>query len=56
MLKCLYAAPCKTVLPQSGVYIIVDPDHLKDPTPNFMNEKDAVEIADWVKNSGALAL
>lgn len=57
VLKCLDTAPSKSVLSQSSVYIIVDPDHLKDnPTPNFMNEKDAVEIADWVKKGGTLLM
>jgi len=37
--------------------IIVDPDKIKDnTTPNYMNEKDAGEIADWVKNGGTLLM
>ncbi len=57
VLKSLDSAPNKNILPKSGVYIIVDPDHIKDnPTPNYMNEKDAIEIANWVKNGGTLLL
>ncbi len=57
VLKSLDTAPRKVILPKNGVYIIVDPDHVKDnPSPNYMNEKEAIEIADWVKNGGTLLM
>lgn len=44
-------------LKKASVYIIVDPDHVKDnPAPNYMNEKDAAAIAEWVKGGGVLVL
>jgi unsaturated rhamnogalacturonyl hydrolase len=50
-------APTSAVLNQAAVYIVVDPDHVKDnPHPNFMNEKEATVIANWVKQGGTLLL
>ena len=50
-------APTAANLSGASVYIIVDPDHLKDnPTPNLMNEEWATVIADWVKQGGVLWL
>lgn len=54
-LAMLNDAPTKALLNGSSVYIIVDPDHVKDnPTPNYMNEKHAKAIAKWVKKGGRL--
>jgi unsaturated rhamnogalacturonyl hydrolase len=39
------------------VYIIVDADNVADnPKPNYMSEKDAKVIYDWVKKGGVLLL
>ncbi len=39
------------------MYIIVDPDHIRDnPTPNFVAAKDVKAISDWVKAGGILLL
>jgi unsaturated rhamnogalacturonyl hydrolase len=61
VLKSLDIAPAKTNLPKNGVYIIVDPDHVKDnPNPNYMDIQSATIIAItviylilmcWQKNS-----
>ena len=56
-LTSLDAAPTPASLSKASVYIIVDPDHVKDnPKPNFMTEADAQVIADWVKSGGVLFL
>jgi unsaturated rhamnogalacturonyl hydrolase len=53
----LDVAPTKRILKKANVYIIVDPDHLKDnPSPNYMNDADAKIIAKWVKKGGVLLL
>jgi unsaturated rhamnogalacturonyl hydrolase len=50
-------APSASALKKASVYIIVDPDHIKDnPRPNYVTEKDAKEICDWVKKGGVLVL
>lgn len=50
-------APTAANLANTDVYIIVDPDHLKDnPQPNYMTEAYAQTIADWVKDGGVLWL
>jgi unsaturated rhamnogalacturonyl hydrolase len=50
-------APTADALKKASVYIIVDPDHVKDnPSPNYMNSADAAVIADWVKAGGVLVL
>lgn len=54
-LAMLNEAPTAENLKGSSVYIIVDPDHIKDnPKPNYMNEASAVAIAKWVKKGGNL--
>jgi unsaturated rhamnogalacturonyl hydrolase len=56
-LSSLDAAPTADNLKQASVYIIVDPDHVKDnPTPNYVSDKDVKPIADWVKAGGVLLL
>ena len=48
-------APTAVNLKETDVYIIVDPDNLKDnPRPNYLTSKDADEIANWVKLGGVL--
>ncbi|OIP82462.1 MAG: hypothetical protein AUK44_07710 [Porphyromonadaceae bacterium CG2_30_38_12] len=47
---------CKT-LKNVDIFIIVDPDHVKDAkTPNYMTQKTASTIARWVKGGGVLLL
>ncbi|MCR6722371.1 MAG: glycoside hydrolase family 88 protein [Chitinophagaceae bacterium] len=42
--------PTAANLANASVYIIVDPDHVKDnPRPNYMTPENADVIADWVK-------
>ena len=56
-LSSLDVAPTAANLKNASVYIIVDPDHYKDTkNPNYMNEKSATEIANWVKRGGVLLL
>ncbi len=48
-------APTAANLKGASVYIIVDPDGIKDTkTPNYMDGKSATEIANWVKQGGVL--
>ncbi|MFY7964290.1 MAG: glycoside hydrolase family 88/105 protein [Chitinophagaceae bacterium] len=55
--KTLYEAPTAKNLQGVDVYIIVDADNVADnPTPNYMSEKDARVISDWVKSGGILLL
>ncbi len=55
--KTLYEAPTETNLSKADVYIIVDADNVADnPTPNYMSEKDAQIIYDWVKKGGVLLI
>ena len=55
--KTLYEAPTVTNLNKADVYFIVDADNVADnPTPNYMSEKDAKAIYDWVKKGGVLLL
>lgn len=50
-------APNAANLKNASVYIIVDPDGLKDTkTPNYMDEKSAAAIAAWVKQGGVLLM
>lgn len=50
-------APTAANLKKASVYIIVDPDHLKDnPEPNYMTLQYAQVISDWVKAGGVLLL
>lgn len=56
-LNSLDVAPTVANLKASDVYIIVDPDTKKEnPQPNYISDKDAVEIAAWVKAGGVLVL
>lgn len=49
--------PTPGVLAKVSVYIIVDPDHVKDnPVPHYMNVKDVQTISNWVKQGGVLLL
>jgi len=53
----LDVAPTAENLKKASVYIIVDPDGYKDnKDPNFMDEKSAIAIANWVKQGGVLLL
>ena len=55
--KTLYEAPTAMNLQGVDVYIIVDADNVADnPTPNYMSEKDAQIIYNWVKKGGVLLL
>lgn len=51
----LNQAPTKSLLKGHDVYIIVDPDHVKDnPSPNYMDPKSAKVVSDWVRKGGSL--
>ncbi|MGQ0738058.1 MAG: glycoside hydrolase family 88 protein [Bacteroidota bacterium] len=56
-LASLDVAPTAVNLKNASVYIIVDPDHVKDnPKPNYVSAKDVKVISDWVKAGGTLLL
>lgn len=56
-LSSLDIAPTEKNLKQASVYIIVDPDHLKDNlNPNYVSAKDVKAITNWVKAGGTLLL
>jgi unsaturated rhamnogalacturonyl hydrolase len=56
-LDVLDKAPDKSGLKGAKVYIIVDPDHVKDnPSPNYVQEKHVAAIKKWVKKGGTLML
>jgi unsaturated rhamnogalacturonyl hydrolase len=56
-LKTLLTAPTALDLNKANVYLIVDPDNLKDnPNPNYMNSTDASVISNWVNEGGVLVL
>jgi unsaturated rhamnogalacturonyl hydrolase len=56
-LESLDLAPTAANLKNASVYIIVDPDHKRDnPNPNYITQKDALEIGKWVKAGGSLLL
>ena len=56
-LASLDVAPTANNLKGASVYIIVDPDHVKDnPNPNYVSDKDVKPISDWVKAGGVLVL
>jgi unsaturated rhamnogalacturonyl hydrolase len=56
-LSSLDIAPTSSNLKSASVYIIVDPDHVKDnPTPNYITDADAKTISEWVKAGGVLVL
>ena len=49
--------PTANILSKVDVYIIVDPDTIKEnPTPNYITTDDADAIESWVKSGGVLAL
>ena len=57
VLSTLEKAPTTANLKGAAVYVIVDPDGLKDnKAPNYMDDKSAAEIAKWVKQGGVLLL
>lgn len=56
-LSSLDAAPSAANLKNASLYIIVDPDHVKDnPAPNYVSANDVNAISDWVKAGGVLVL
>ncbi len=56
-LASLDVAPTAANLKGAAVYVIVDPDHVRDnPNPNYVTENDAKQIADWVKAGGTLLI
>jgi unsaturated rhamnogalacturonyl hydrolase len=56
-LSSLDIAPTEKNLKQASVYIIVDPDHLKDNlNPNYVSANDVKAITNWVKAGGTLLL
>ena len=55
--KTLSEAPTASNLKNASIYMIVDADNVGDnPTPNYMSDKDALEIYNWVKAGGVLVL
>jgi unsaturated rhamnogalacturonyl hydrolase len=55
--KTLNEAPTAKNLKGSDIYLIVDADNVADnPTPNYVQQKDADEIYNWVKAGGVLVL
>jgi len=53
----LEEAPTAKNLKGASVYVMVDPDGWKDTkSPNYMDEKSAKAIAEWVKQGGVLFL
>ena len=55
--KTLSQAPTAGNLKNASLYMIVDADNIADnPTPNYMNDRDAQEIYNWVKAGGVLVL
>ncbi len=53
----LFDAPTATNLKKSDIYLIVDADNITDnPIPNYVTEKDAKVVYDWVKAGGVLIL
>lgn len=56
-LNTLEAAPTAANLAKTDVYIVVDPDGLKDnKNPNYVNEEHVKAISEWVKKGGVLVL
>jgi unsaturated rhamnogalacturonyl hydrolase len=55
--KTLSQAPTAGNLKNASIYMIVDADNIADnPTPNYMNDRDAQGIYNWVKEGGVLVL
>jgi len=56
-LASLDVAPTAANLKGAAVYIIIDPDHIRDnPKPNYVNATDVKAISEWVKAGGTLLL
>jgi unsaturated rhamnogalacturonyl hydrolase len=56
-LDTLSQAPTAQNLKNASVYIIVDPDTEKETEkPNFISERDAKNIAGWVRSGGVLVM
>lgn len=56
-LASLDVAPTAANLKNASVYIIVDPDHVRDnPKPNYVSANDVKTISTWVKAGGTLLL
>ncbi len=56
-IKHLSVVPTKQNLKQADIYIVVDPDtKVETAYPNFINQKHANTIYDWVKSGGTLVL
>lgn len=56
-LNSLEGAPTPQNLKGTSIYIIVDPDTKKEnPSPNYIQQTDADNIAQWVKTGGVLVL
>jgi unsaturated rhamnogalacturonyl hydrolase len=56
-LSSLDVAPTADNLKNASVYIIVDPDHIKDnPNPKYVSDINVKTITDWVKAGGVLVL
>ena len=56
-LAALDQAPTAALLKRASYYIIASPDiPIKNPHPNYMEAKDAAEIAKWVEDGGVLVL
>ena len=55
--KTLSEAPDQKNLKEAAIYLIVDADNTADkPNPNYVQEKNAGEIYDWVKAGGVLVI
>jgi unsaturated rhamnogalacturonyl hydrolase len=55
--KTLSEAPTMAKLKGSDIYLIIDADNLADnPTPNYVQPKDANEVYEWVKAGGVLVI
>ena len=55
--KTLSEAPTVAKLKGADIYLIVDADNTADnPTPNYVNQKDADEVYNWVKAGGVLVI
>ena len=56
-LQSLNGAPTADNLKNASVYIVVDPDHIRDnPNPNYVSGADVKIISNWVKAGGVLVL
>ena len=53
----LYSAPTLLNLKKAQLYIIVSPDtSAKNPHPHYVQPKDALQVAEWVRQGGVLVL